>query len=33
MGTKAQRRSRRDPDIWNRMVNDKFGGQQPVLSP
>lgn len=24
---------RRDPDLWNRMVNSRFAGQQPILSP
>jgi hypothetical protein len=32
MGIKAQRRTRRDPGLWDRMVNDKFSGQQPILS-
>lgn len=32
MSNNAQSRSRRNPDLWNRMVNDKFNGQQPVLS-
>ena len=25
--------TKRDPEFWDRMVNDKFGGKQPVLSP
>jgi hypothetical protein len=28
----AQTRTRRDPAIWERMVNAKFGGEQPILS-
>ncbi len=28
----AQSRSRRDHGLWDRMVNDKFAGQQPILS-
>lgn len=30
--TNAQSRTRRDPGLWDRMVNDKFGGTQPILS-
>jgi hypothetical protein len=30
MGTRKG--SVRDADLWNRMVNDKFGGVQPILS-
>lgn len=25
--------TRRDPSLWDRLVNDRFGGQQPILSP
>lgn len=28
----AQSRTRRDPGLWDKMVNDRFGGEQPVLS-
>lgn len=24
--------TKRDPELWDRMINDKFGGQQPILS-
>lgn len=31
--TNAQTRTRRDPDLWNNMVNAKFDGKQPKLTP